>query len=446
MMVSGLRARSVSDLIDEQPLSRFQIGVIAQCGTIMLLDGFDAQCIGFLAPAIAQDLSIPLKTFGPIFSAALMGLMIGALASGPIADRCGRKIVIIASALLFGSFTVMTAHADSLQELIVFRFLTGLGLGGAMPNVVALTAEYTPKRLQPIFVGALFTGMPLGALTASLVSTKMLPLWGWRSVFYLGGLLPLGIAIALIKLLPESVRFLTATGADPRKVAAIMARMGPFMAAATVSAPAPRREQAGGLPVKHLFTEGRALGTVLLWIPFFMNLLLLYFFMNWLPGLLTTAGMPISAGVTAAGLFSLGGVIGSLIQGSLMKMRGAFGTLLTEFLLCVLLIVGMAYATSFTVMMTATLILGIAIQGAQAGLNALSAGFYPTTVRSTGVGWALGVGRIGSIIGPLVAGMLLSRDWTPPQIFLAGTAPAFIAALAVLLSSALKGKANAFRL
>ena len=188
-----------------------------------------------------------------------------------------------------------------------------------------------------------------------------------------------------------------------------------MMAATTVSAPAPRREQAGGLPVKHLFTEGRALGTVLLWIPFFMNLLLLYFFMNWLPGLLTTAGMPISAGVTAAGLFSLGGVIGSLIQGSLMKMRGAFGTLLTEFLLCVLLIVGMAYATSFTVMMTATLILGIAIQGAQAGLNALSAGFYPTTVRSTGVGWALGVGRIGSIIGPLVAGMLLSRDWTPPH-------------------------------
>ncbi len=445
-MDSGLHARSVSDLIDEQPLSRFQMGVIAQCGTLMLLEGFDAQCIGFLAPAIAQDLSIPLKTFGPIFSAALIGLMIGALASGPIADRCGRKIVIIASALLFGSFTIMTAHADSLQEFILFRFLTGLGLGGAMPNVVALTAEYTPKRLQPIFVGALFAGMPLGALAASLVSTKMLPLWGWRSVFYLGGLLPLVIAVALIKLLPESVRFLSATGADPRKVAAIMARMGPFMAAATVRAPAPRREQAGGLPVKHLFTEGRALGTVLLWIPFFMNLLLLYFFMNWLPGLLTTAGMPISAGVTAAGLFSFGGVIGSLIQGSLMKMRGAFATLLTEFLLCVVLIVGMAYATSFTVMMTATLILGISIQGAQAGLNALSASFYPTTVRSTGVGWALGVGRIGSIIGPLVAGMLLSRDWTTPQIFLAGTAPAFMAALAVLLSIALKGKANAFRL
>jgi AAHS family 4-hydroxybenzoate transporter-like MFS transporter len=436
---------TVSDLIDGRPFSKFQIGIVVQCGVLILLEGFAAQCIGFLAPGISQDLSIPLKSFGPIFSAALAGLTIGALSCGPIADRYGRKIVIVLSTLIFALFSALTARVGSIHGLLVMRFLTGVGLGGAMPNAVALTAEYTPKRLQTVVVGAIFAGMPLGAVTASLVSTRMLPLWGWRSVFYLGGLLSLMIAVLLIKSLPESVKFLTATGADPRKVEAILARMCPSTAGVTLRAPAPSYEQESGLPIKHLFTKGRALGTMLLWITFFMNLLLLYFFINWLPGLLTTVGMPISAGVIAAGLFGLGGVIGSFAQGSLMNMRGSSVTILTEFLLCIVLIAGLAHATSFMVIMAATLILGMVIQGIQAGLNALSASFYPTTIRSTGVGWALGIGRIGSIVGPLVAGIMLWKGWTPSQIFLAGTVPASIAALAVLLSSTLGSKPDPFR-
>lgn len=436
-------SRTASDMIDERPLGRFQKGVIALCGMVMLLDGFDTQCIGFLAPAIAREMGIAMPQFGPVFSAGLFGLMLGALASGPIADRAGRKIVVIGSTLTFAIFTILTARAGTLQEFITLRFLTGLGLGGAMPNVVALTSEYTPKRLQPIFVSALFTGMPLGALVASLLSQQMLPVWGWRSVFYVGGFLPLGIAVILIKAMPESVRYLSASGADRRKIARIMKRISPELEGEVVSAPAPSAE-AKGIPVKHLFTEGRAVGTLLLWIPFFMNLLLLYFFVNWLPGLLTTAGLPISAGVRAAGLFALGGIIGSLIEGRLMNAVGAFKVLMLEFVVSVFLITMMAYAGSFALMMAATLILGITIQGAQAGLNAISASFYPTAVRSTGVGWALGVGRIGSIVGPMVAGVLLSMNWTPAQIFLAGTIPAIVAALAVMTSQMLGGEKNAY--
>jgi AAHS family 4-hydroxybenzoate transporter-like MFS transporter len=263
-------------------------------------------------------------------------------------------------------------------------------------------------------------------------------------VFYVGGFLPLVIALVLIKLLPESVRFLAATGADPRKVARIMKRISPELERVEIRVPPPGPESRG-IPVKHLFTERRALGTILLWIPIFMNLLLLYFFVNWLPGLLTTVGLPISAGVTAAGLFSLGGMTGSLIQGKLMKAFGAFATIFVEFSLSVPLMATMAYASSFALMMTATLVLGITIQGGQAGLNALSASYYPTAVRSTGVGWALGIGRVGSIIGPMLAGILLSLDWTPAQIFLAGTIPALIAALAVLASQMLGGVTNAYR-
>src|SRR6266850_4420560 len=188
-------AHTVTELIDERPLSRFQIMTISLCGVVLLLDGFDTQCIGFLAPAIARELGLAMKDFGPVFSAGLIGLMIGALFSGPIADRVGRKFVVIGSALTFAFFTILTARAATLQEFVFLRFLTGLGLGGAMPNVVALTSEYTPKRLQPIFVSGLFAGMPLGALVASLLSAKMLPIWGWRSVFYVGGFLPLVIAL-----------------------------------------------------------------------------------------------------------------------------------------------------------------------------------------------------------------------------------------------------------
>ena len=182
------------------------------CGLVLLLDGFDTQCIGFLAPSISDTLAIPLKNFGPVFSAGLIGLMIAAMAMGPLADRWGRKWPVVLSALTFAIFALMTARAVSLEQLITFRFLTGLGLGGAMPNVVALTSEYSPKRLQAVFVGMLFCGMPLGALVGGLASSVMIPLWGWRSVFYLGGILPLAIAIILVKALPESVRFLTARG------------------------------------------------------------------------------------------------------------------------------------------------------------------------------------------------------------------------------------------
>jgi len=172
--VAGARAFSVNEIIDQQPLSRFQIATISLCGLVLLLDGFDTQCIGFLAPPISEALGIPLRRFGPVFSSALLGLMIAAMAMGPVADRWGRKWPVVFSTLTFAVFALLTARAVSLRELIVLRFLTGLGLGGAMPNVVALTSEYSPKRLQAVFVGALFCGMPLGALVGGLASSVSL--------------------------------------------------------------------------------------------------------------------------------------------------------------------------------------------------------------------------------------------------------------------------------
>jgi AAHS family 4-hydroxybenzoate transporter-like MFS transporter len=369
---------------------------------------------------------------------------------GPIADRLGRKWPVVLSALTFALFALLTARSTSLNELILFRFLTGLGLGGAMPNVVALTSEYSPKRLQAVFVGMLFVGMPLGALVGGLASYKMIPLWGWRSVFYLGGLLPLAIAFGLMKALPESVRFLTAHGKNPQAISRIMRRISPESSVANLdlgSTAAKAQVQSDkGLPVRSLFTEGRSAGTLLLWIPFFMNLLILYFIVNWLPALLRQSGLDVSAGVLAVSLFSLGGIVGALTEGRLMDSCGASLTLVSQFGISALLIGSLAFLTrSFVTMMAVTFVLGVAVQGAQAGLNALAASFYPITMRSTGVGWALGVGRVGSIVGPMIGGMLLSIGWNPQRIFLAGMVPALAATIAIWGSSRLRGQGSAFR-
>jgi MFS transporter, AAHS family, 4-hydroxybenzoate transporter len=439
------RFLTVSEILDQRPLSRLQISTFLLCGLVLVLDGFDAQSIGFLASSMAKTLRVPVSSFGPIFGAALFGLMISAMTAGPIADRVGRKWPIIISALTFGVFTVLTARATSFNELLFFRFLTGLGLGGAMPNVVSLTSEYAPKRLVSVFVSMLFCGMPMGALLGGLVGAVMLPRWGWRSVLYVGGILPFVVALALIQVLPESVRFLSVSGADITKIRAILARIAPDLVDAPLQAVAADDARRKGIPVKYLFTEGRAIGTVLLWVPYFMNLLIIYFIVSWLPALLQQAELPVSAGIDAILLFSLGGMAGSLLEGRLMIGLGALFLLVTEFGISTLLIGSLAFTTSFALIMTVTFILGFTVQGAQAGLNALVASFYPTAIRSTGVGWALGIGRIGSIVGPVLGGVMLSIGWHPRQILLAGAIPALCAAVSILVTSRLRGSSSAYR-
>jgi MFS transporter, AAHS family, 4-hydroxybenzoate transporter len=402
-------------------MSPRQLRTIVLCAIVVVLDGFDTQCMGFLVPVISENLHIALPSFGPVLSAALVGLMVAAMASGPIADRWGRRWVVIVSVVVFALFALLTARANTLEELVLYRFLTGLGLGGAMPNAVALTSEYTPKRLQAIVIGAIFTGMPAGAVVASQAAAFMIPRWGWRSVFVLGGALPLALAIALVARLPESDEWIESRARG-------------------------RAAARAAVPVKDLFTEGRAAGTLLLWIPFFMNLLILYFVLSWLPSLLRQSGLSIAAGVQAVAAFSVGGMIGTLTQGHVMRAIGTRAVLIGEFALCILLIPSLAStASSLALMLAIIFVLGVCVQGAQAGLNALAAMFYPTAIRATGIGWALGVGRVGSIVGPSVGGLLLSLQWTPDRIFMAGMAPAICAAAAIVAASALPREANAFQ-
>lgn len=424
----------VSDIIDNQPMSRFQIRTILLCGLVLFADGFDAQTIGFLAPSIADSTNIPVETFGPIFSASLIGLMIAAMLAGPVADRWGRKWPIIFSTFALAVFSMLTAFSTSYNQLLIFRFLTGVGLGGALPTVVALSSEYVPRRLKVILVAVLFCGLPLGGFICGMLSSALLPVWGWQSVFYIGGALPFLLSLLLIVLLPESVQFMSQRGDNPRKIAKFLAPIAPEIAADSDNISFAAPVAAGkGLPVKYLFTDGRAVGTILLWIPNFMNLLLMYVIVNWLPALLRASGMSVSDGVTATSFFSLGGILGTLAQGFLIKFRGAYKILLAEFILCSLFIASLAMmADSWSIVIILAFMLGFLVIGAQASLNVMAANFYPTSIRSTGIGWALGIGRIGSIVGPVLAGMLLSIEWQPWQVLLVGAVPALFALGAIL--------------
>jgi len=431
------RAPTIHEIIDQRPMGRFQIWTMALCGTVIVLDGFDTQSIGFLAPSMAESLRIPIKNFGPIFVFALIGLMISSMLSGPIADRWGRKWPIVTCTLVFGLFAMLTARCTTFDQLLACRFLTGLGLGGALSNSVALMSEYAPKRLLAVIVSIMFCGMPAGAVLATRVSAVMLPRWGWQSVFYAGGVLPLTLSLLLIAILPESVRYLEVSGANQRKISKILARISPELANAPVSR-SQHQDRRRKAPVINLFTEGRAAGTILLWIPYFMNLLMLYFIVFWLPALLRQTGKPVSAGITAIMLFSIGGIAGSFIEGGFMNRWGAFPVLLTEFLCTTALIASLAYSNSFPLMMTITFVLGFVVQGAQGGLSAVAATFYPISIRSTGIGWCLGVGRIGSIVGPMLGGIMLKLNWTPREILLAGSIPALCAAAATFTSLRLR--------
>jgi AAHS family 4-hydroxybenzoate transporter-like MFS transporter len=442
----GPQTLTVNEIIDQRPLSRFQIRTIVLCGLVLVLDGYDALTMGYLVNPVADATHIPVHSFGPILSASLLGLMVAALGTGPIADRWGRKWPVIFSALAFAVFAILTAHATTLLQFFFCRFLTGLGLGGAMPNVVALASEYSPKPKLAVVVALLFTGMPLGGWLCGLLSSVLIPTWGWRWVLYIGGIVPLAIALLLILALPESVRFLVVRGKDAQKMRKILARISPEFASGQIELSSRSDEQPRrGVPVKHLFTEGRALGTILLWIPNFLNLLLLYFINSWLPALLRQSGMSVSRAVTATAFFSFGGVFACLVEGSLLNRVGAHRTLVAEFGLSGLLIAGLSYLLRpFWLAVVVTFVLGLQVIGAQAGLNALAAKFYPTSIRSTGVGWALGVGRIGSIVGPVLAGMLLTAGWKPRELMFSGAVCGLCAALAIWFSKQIRGTATAY--
>lgn len=442
-MRGGMPAIDLVDFIDRQPVGGFQLKLLLICAGVLFLDGFDTQAIGYVAPAIAKEWQLGKGALGPVFSAGLFGLMIGALVFGPLADRIGRKRIIIFSTVAFGIGAFATAFAQDITTLLVIRFLTGLGLGGAMPNVIALTSEYNPQRRRATMVMIMFCGFSIGAALGGLLAADLIPRLGWRSVFIVGGIAPLLLVPALAWRLPESIRFLAATGRSPERVAELLKSISPNSVFAPNARFVVHEAHLAGIPVVHLFREGRAAVTLLLWVVFFMSLLDLYFLASWLPTVIHDLGASVSLAVVIGSLLQVGGVVGTLALGSVID-RFSFRALAVVYFGAVFAVGAIGQLGHSAVLVSiAIFVAGVCVVGGQIAANALTAGFYPTSVRATGVGWALGIGRIGSIVGPLVGGVLLAEKWSPSAVFMAAAAAALCAALAALFLSRLTGPSAA---
>jgi MFS transporter, AAHS family, 4-hydroxybenzoate transporter len=424
----------VQTFLNEHRFSPFQWCIFALCFLIVLADGFDTASIGFIAPSLIKEWGVTKPALGPVLSAALFGLAAGALSSGPLADRIGRKSVLVAAVGVFGLACLGSAFSGTLTQLTVLRFVTGLGLGAAMPNAVTLTSEYCPDKLRATLTNAMFCGFPLGAAFGGFLAAWMIPQFGWRSVLMLGGVAPLVLAVAMLALLPESVRYMVAKSQPVERVRAALARISSQAAQAssfTLSESRPSAEGRSGAGV--VLSPQYLVGSVMLWIAYFMGLVIFYALINWMPILFKDAGVEPRSATLIASLFPLGGC-GAILFGWLMDRFNANKIIALGFVVTAALVYVIGQAVGNVGGLVAIVFLaGAFMNTAQSSLPALAAAFYPTAGRATGVSWMLGFGRFGGIAGSFLVAELARRQFGLADIFAIVAVPGLIAAAALLV-------------
>lgn len=422
---------NIEDMIDERPFSALGLKALIICALIVVIDGFDTQAIGFAASAISQSLDIPLSSFGPVFSAGLFGAMLGAISLGPLADRFGRKPVLLSSIVLFSVFTVLTVLCTSVIEFSAARFIAGLGLGGAIPNVIALCSEYSPKRSRGMAIGLLYAGFPLGGMISGLLTAKLIPSFGWESIFLVGGLAPIVLIAITWSLLPESWQHLARKKNESSHFRRLMKQLDPDYSIDRKYVL--NEKKISGVAVRQLFAEGRGGSTLLLWVPFFMIMLMLIVMVIWTPSLLKQAGITLEQAAIITALINLGSAIGTALIGRLIDKVGPYHIIPVVILLGALSIAPIGYLGGLPFVMAASAIAGgFFVGSAASGLLVLAALTYPASMRATGVGWAYSVGRVGQVVGPLVAGWMLLNGVKVEHIFVYCMVPAAISIFALL--------------
>lgn len=423
----------IADAIDHSPIGRLHLRIFMLCALCMIMDGFDVQALGYVAPALTREWGIQPSQLGPVFGAGNLGVLIGQLTFTVLADRVGRRPVLVAGTLLFAIATLATSRAADMFDLLVIRLVAGIGMGSIIPNATALVGEFSPLRVRIAWMTWLSIGFTAGAAIGGFVAAGLIPAFGWRSVFYVGGTVPLALAMAMFVWLPESLRWLVLHGKRHEYVARWLKRLDPAVPTDDHTRFIIKEEIKKGQPVAHLFRDDRALATVLLWVVNFMNLFNLFSLANWLPTVATRAGYSTSTAVLIGTTLQVGGTLSPFLLTHFILRKGFVPVLTLTFAVAALSVAlignpGLGLAMLIAVVFVA----GATIVGAQPSLNALAGTFYPTYLRSTGVGWALGIGRAGSIVGPVMAGQFLARAWSTTDIFLALAVPAVISAGAML--------------
>jgi len=413
--------------LENQRIGGLQIRVAALCALVQICDGYDVNSIGVSVPSLTHAWNLPGPAFTQAFLWSSIGIMVGALSAGPLGDRVGRKPLLLASLTIFGLASLLSAFAGSLFVLSVLRFFTGMGIGGAFPGAATLSGDYAPHRLRATMIMVTFTGAPIGGFLCGQLAGLLLPRFGWPSVFLVGGVVPLLMVPALALWLPESPRFLAAKGRLSPREAALLQRLDitPGQAAAQGV------DLAQGNPIKMLFGTGYALQTVLLWVIFFCSLMNLFLFVYWLPEVLHLTGMTPAEAARATSFRELGAILAVLYLGLLIDRFGPDRALALHYAAGVVFIAAIALASMpYLLLVIVIFFSGMTIIGSQTGANAACGKLYPARMRTSGLGWALGIGRLGGIGAPVLGGYLLSLKMAPPHIFLSACLFAVVAAAA----------------
>jgi MFS transporter, AAHS family, 4-hydroxybenzoate transporter len=412
------------------PLSSHQLLVFSLCFVLILIDGFDTQAVAFAGPALRQQFGA--ETLGLIFGAGLLGGLVGGVTFGTLGDRFGRRPLLLISLLIIALGSLATALASTPLQVAAIRFVTGLGLGGAIPNVLAVTAEYAPTERRSTIVAIVFSGFPLGAVVGSILSSYVVPEWGWRALFVIGGAVPALCLPVVMRWLPESLQFLSRRGRVD-ELRAHVERVGP-MAHALLSDEKQHDTAAKSGSVKQLFSADLAGPTTLIWLTYFVSLLCTYCLINWLPTLAADSGLALHTAILAIASLNIGSVIGNVILGRLADRTDSFAFTGVAYVVGAFCIGAIGLATgSSAQMLLVSFAAGLFYVGAQLSVTALIPRIYPSSIRATGLGWSFGVGRLGGVAGPVVAGFLIGAGLDFAQLMALLAALAAFAGGTVLL-------------
>ncbi len=411
--------------LENQRIGGLQVRVVALCTLVQTCDGYDLNAVAWAVPSLIRAWHQPPAMFTTAFLWSSIGILIGALCAGPIGDRFGRRPLLLGSLILFGVASLLSATAASLPMLTLWRFFTGLGIGGGFSGAAALTGDYAPHRLRATMIMASFTGAPLGGFLGGQIVALMLPHFGWQSIFILGGAFPLLLVPALALWLPESPRFLARKQSLSSRQTDLLRRLDIDHAARHAV------DVAQSNPVRMLFSDGYALQTILLWIVYFCSLMNLFLFAYWMPTVLNLIGMSPSQAVFASSLRDLGAIFPVLYLGLMIDRVGPERALALHYAAGAVFIAMIALvALPYALLLVATFCAGMTITGSQTGANGTCGKLYPARMRTSGLGWALGIGRLGGIAAPALGGYLLTIGLAPTRIFLSACLFALVAAAA----------------
>ena len=439
-MPSAANAVNIPDLLAKSSIGPLQRRVFVLCLMTLIIDGFDVQAMGYVIPALSAAWEIEPAQFRTVLPAANFGVLIGSLLFSPLADKIGRRPVLVGSTLWFAVMTLAAAFAGNVTQLFWLRFIGGIGMGCIIPNATALIGEYSPAGRRVTLMMNITVGFTAGGAVAGFVARWMIPRFGWESVFLVGGAIPLVIALAMLLSLPESLQFLAVRRRRLDQVARWLKQLDPTLKVDQSTTYIANEESKGGVPVVHLFNDKRAVVTVLLWIVNFMNLLNLYSVSSWLPTVVNGMGYSQNTSILVGTVPWVGGTIGTFGLAWIISRKGFTRTLTINYILATfsIALIGQP-GISLALLTLIVFVTGWCVIGGQPGMNAFAATFYPTYLRSTGLGWALGVGRVGAIVGPYIGGSMIGAKWTSQQLFLAAAIPAAISAVTLMILTKVVG-------